>query len=47
MKVTVLGYTVHLRKKAEENRYYIYELEKGTKFDIWNFAPGEFNFQWI
>lgn len=45
MKANILGSIFHLRKKEEENRYYIYELGKSTKLDFWNFAPGEFIFQ--
>lgn len=44
MKANILGFTLALQKKIKDTKFYIYELEKSTKFDIWNFAPGEFNF---
>lgn len=44
MKVTILGSTLALQKKIKDAKFYIYELEKSTKYCLCNFVPGEFNF---
>ena len=44
MKANILGFTLALQKKIKDTKFYIYELEKGTKYCLYNFVPGEFNF---